>query len=269
MIEMLSFPFMQRAIVAAVILGVLASYFGAFIVQRGLGFLGDGLAHAAFGGVALGLFLGQEPLWVALPFTVFVAVGITWLRDHAKLREDTAVGIFFAVSVALGVVFLSLRRNYNVEAYSYLFGSILAVNKADLLASIVILAVTVFCLPLWTKWAYSTFDRELAQADGVHVVRDDYLLAVLIAISVVIGVKTMGIVLISSFLVIPAATAKLVTRTFFGMTILSIIIGAAGSLIGLMASYWLDIPSGATITLTEAGIFSIALVYHMGTTGRV
>src|SRR5262245_21667244 len=109
LVEMLSLPFMQRALLAGALLGALASYLGAFIVQRGLGFLGEGLAHAAFGGVALGLLLRTEPLTVAIPFTVAVAVGINWVKERARLAGDTAIGVFFAVSMALGILFLSFK----------------------------------------------------------------------------------------------------------------------------------------------------------------
>src|SRR5690606_11064176 len=112
LIEILSLPFMQRALIAGVLLGCLASYLGAFIVQRGMGFLGDGLAHAAFGGVALGLLLRTEPLVVAVPFTVAVALAINWVKEKARLTGDTAIGVFFATSVALGIVFLSLKEDY-------------------------------------------------------------------------------------------------------------------------------------------------------------
>jgi zinc transport system permease protein len=148
-----------------------ASYYGVLIVQRGLSFLGDGLAHAAFGGVALGLLLGAEPLWIAVPFTVAVAVGITWVRERTELGGDTAVGIFFAVSVALGVVFLSLKRGYSTDAFTYLFGSILAVTRADLWVTALMVLIAAATGPLWRRWAYATFDRELALADRQPVLR--------------------------------------------------------------------------------------------------
>ena len=113
MIELLHTAFVQRALLAGVMVGLLSSYYGAFVVQRRLSFLGDGLAHAAFGGVALGLLLGLEPLWIALPFTVAVAVGIVWVENRTRIAGDTAIGIFFATSMALGVIFLALRRSYS------------------------------------------------------------------------------------------------------------------------------------------------------------
>lgn len=262
MIEILSLPFMQRALIGAILVGFLASYYGVFIVQRGLSFLGSGLAHAAFGGVALGLLLQTEPLWVAVPFTVIVAIGIAWVRYRTELSGDTAVGIFFAVSMALGIVFLFLRREYSADAFTYLFGSILAITKTDILFALLIVLATLLSSPLWNRWAYASFDRELAETDRLPVIRDDYILSALIAITVVVAIKIVGIVLIAAFLVIPAATARVLSRTFHMMTIISIIIGVLTALAGLFVSYYIDIPSGATIILIQASLFFLSFLFR-------
>lgn len=260
MIEAILSPFMQRAILAGILVGFLASYYGTFIVQRGLSFLGSGLAHAAFGGVALGLLLKTEPLWVAVPFTVLVAIGITWVREQTKLGGDTAIGIFFSVSVALGVIFLSLRHEYSADAFAYLFGSILIVSSFDLYVTGCVLLISLLLWPLWSRWAYASFDRELALTDRLAVTRDDYLLSILIAVTVVVAVKVVGIVLIAAFLVIPAATARLIVHTFRSMTILSIILGEISVVFGLLSSYFMDIPSGATIIMLQAVFFFGAML---------
>lgn len=260
MTEILSLPFMQRALIAGALVGFLASYYGVFVVQRGLSFLGSGLAHAAFGGVALGLLLNQEPLWIAVPFTIIVAIGIFWVKTRTQLGNDTAVGIFFSVSMALGIVFLFLKREYTSDAFTYLFGSILAVTSRDIWITLVVAIITLFTFPYWRRWAYASFDRELAETDHLAVIRDDYILAVLIAVTVVVSIKVVGIVLIAAFLVIPAATARLLSRTFRWMTILSIILGIFGAFIGLVLSYYLDVPSGATIILLQAILFFVAMI---------
>ena len=260
MIEILSLPFMQRALLGGAMVGFLASYYGVFVVQRGLSFLGSGLAHAAFGGVALGLLLQTEPLWVALPFTILVAIGIAWVRYRTQLSSDTAVGIFFSVSMALGIVFLFLRREYSADAFTFLFGSILAVTKTDILITLTMVVITLLTYPLWKRWAYASFDRELAQTDRLPVIKDDYLLSILIAITVVVAIKVVGIVLIAAFLVIPAATARVLSRTFRMMTVISVIIGVLGALAGLIVSYYIDIPSGATIILIQALLFFISML---------
>ena len=257
MFEAWSLPFMQRALLAGLILALLAGYYGPFVVQRGLSFLGSGLAHAAFGGVALGLLIGVEPLWVAVPFTAAVALGITWVRERTSISGDTAVGIFFALSMALGIVFLSLKREYTSEAFTYLFGSILAVSTTDLWVSAILLALTALTLPLWGRWAYATFDRELAQADRVPVLLDDYLLAFLVALVVVVAMKLVGLLLVAAFLVIPAASARQRARTFAGMIVGAALIGVVSVIFGLQISLQFDILSGATIVLIQAAIFVV------------
>lgn len=260
MIDALSLPFMQRALVAGVLVGLLASYYGVFVVQRRLSFLGIGLSHAAFGGVALGLLLQVNPMWVAAPFTVAVALGINWITVRGNVTGDTAIGVLFAVAVALGIVFLSLRQTYTADAFAYLFGSILAVRPADVWVMGAVALASLGTAPLWGRWAYATFDRDLARADRVPVTRDDYVLVTLLAITVVAAVKVVGIILAAAFLVIPAATARLLVCTFSAMTGVAMGIGVLTAVGGLLASYGLDVPSGATIILGQALLFFIALI---------
>jgi zinc transport system permease protein len=263
MSEIFLLPFMQRAFIGGALVGFLASYYGVFVVQRGLSFMGSGLAHAAFGGIALGILLNTEPLWVALPFTILVSIGITWVREQTKLGSDTSVGIFFSISMALGIVFLFLRDEYTDNALTYLFGSILAVNWIDVISTLFIVLLTIIFFPLWKRWAYTSFDRELAQADRLHVKRDDYILSILIAITVVISIKVVGVVLIAAFLVIPAATARMISGTFKTMTVASVFFGIFSAITGLIFSYYLDIPSGATIILLQAVLFFLAMFVHL------
>jgi len=256
MFDLLTLPFMQRALIAGLLIGFLASYYGVFVVQRGLSFLGSGLAHAAFGGVALGLLLEAEPLWIAVPFTIIVAIGITWVKNRTELGSDTTIGIFFSVSMALGIIFLYLRKQYSIDAFTYLFGSILSVTIIDIIFAASIVLVTVIFLPYWKRWAYSSFDRELAQADRIPVLFDDYILSILIAVTVVVSLKLVGIVLIAAFLVIPAASSRLLSKSFSRMTVVSVSIGMLSAIGGLWISYYLDVPSGATITVKGTAIQS-------------
>lgn len=263
-IEILTMPFMLRAFAAGVLVAIMSAFLGPFIVQRKMSFLGDGLAHAAFGGVALGLLLGFEPITIAIPFTLLTSLGITWIKDRTSIEQDTSIGIFFAVSVALGVVFLAMKDSYTVDAYSYLFGSILSISASDVIIS---LGMTIFTLlamlKYWKIWAYSTFDRELAIVDKVKVARADMILSALISLVIVLSVKLVGIVLIASFLIIPSASAKLISRTFAQMTIYSLVIGVVGAVLGLVLSLILDMPSGAIIILLHSAIFFILSIIHI------
>jgi zinc transport system permease protein len=260
MLELLQYRFIQYALIASVLVGFLASYYSVFIVQRRMSFLGSGLSHATFGGVALGLWLSIDPLWTALPFTLLVAFSITWIRQRTRLHVDTIVGVLFSVSMALGIVFLALRQEYSADAMTYLFGSILAVRPLDLWAAGLLCALTVILLPKWKSWTYASFDQELARSDRRPTEKEDYLLIFLIAMTIVISVKILGIILLAAFLVIPGATARLVSKSFFQMTWISIGLGVAASISGIFLSYWLDFPSGATIILVQSSLFFGALL---------
>lgn len=259
MLDLLQSPFMQRAFAGGILIAIIASFYGPFIVQRQLAFLGSGLAHAAFGGIALGLLLGIEPLWVAIPFTVAVAAGIVWVRARTGLAADTTVGIFFSLAMALGVIFVFLRQANATDAFTYLFGSILALEQRDIYLCLAVLLVNLAALPLWGRWAYATFDRNLARVDGHPVLRDEYLLSMAVAVVTVISIKIVGILLMSAFLVIPAASARLLTRRFVHMMLLTLALNVAGVVAGLMASMYTDLPSGATIILVQAALFLAAL----------
>lgn len=261
MFDLFQFPFMIRALIAGILVGFMGSYYGVFIVQRKMSFLGSGLAHAAFGGVALGLLLNAEPLYIAVPFTILIAVLIVFLREKTRLGIDTTIGILFSVSVALGIIFLSLKKNYSSDAFTYLFGSILSVFPLDLYVSAALSLITILTFfRYWQRWAYASFDNELAETDRLPVLRDDYVLAILTAVTIVVSVKIVGIVLIASFLVIPAASARLVSGTFLKMTVVSILIGSGSAFLGLWLSYLLDLPSGAVIILLQAAVFSVSAI---------
>jgi zinc transport system permease protein len=260
MLELFALPFMQRALLGGLMVGLLASYYGPFVVQRRMAFLGNGLAHAAFGGVALGIWMQSEPLWFALPFTVAVAAGMVWVRERGGLADDTVIGVFFALSMALGMVFIAMSRDFTGDAFRFLFGSILAVGPADLAASGAVLLLTLVLLPLWPRWAYATFDRRLAQADRLPVLRDDYVLAILLALTIVVSIKVVGIILASAFLVLPAASARLLATSFVGMTLQSIALGMFAVCGGLVLAFQVDLPAGPVIVLLQGALFALALL---------
>ena len=276
-LEALSLPFLQRALVAGALIATGTGLLGVFVVQRRLSFLGDGLAHAAFGGMGIGAFVIvstglvgsglavlRDPIWIAVPFSLLAAGGIYLMRRRTDLSSDTAIGISFAVTVALGVMFFSLIPpdvNLGVSLMDLLFGSILGVRGPDL---IVILAVTLLAGALtaayWGKLAYATFDDELARADGVDTGRAELVLYLLAAVVIAVSSVVVGIILMAAYLVIPAATARLVARTLAQMTLLAVVLGVVATLLGLGASFLLDVPSGSTIVLVQALMFSVAAI---------
>jgi len=260
MLEPLQQEFFRNALIGGILVGALASYYGVFVVQRRLAFMGSGLSHAAFGGIALGMLLGWTPMWVALPFTVAIAIAIVWVRDRTALASDTTIGIFFSLSMAAGIIFLSMKEGYASDAFTFLFGSILAVRGEDIVASAAVCVGTLLLLPLWGRWAYATFDQALARADRLRVTAEDYLLTICLAVVIVVSIKVVGIILISAFLVLPAATARIIARTFASMTLFAVLIGVSTVVVGLFASYHSDLPSGATIILVQSTLFFAALV---------
>jgi zinc transport system permease protein len=262
----LSQAFVMRALGAGMALGAASALLGVFVVQRGLGLLSDGLAHATFGGIALGLLVGtsgDRAMWVALPFTVLIALGIQYVRRHTTLGGDVATGVFFAVSFAAGILFLGLRPAsappVNVEGL--LFGSLLAVSPEALVVILVAAALVVVVLAgIGSRLAYATFDPELAALSGVPVARFEYVLVALTALVVVVGVKTVGVVLVSAFVLVPAATASLQGRTPLSIAVLAVALGVGGTAFGLFASYHLNVATGATIILTLGALFFLGLV---------
>jgi zinc transport system permease protein len=265
--EPLGYEFMQRALLAGIAVAAVCAVIGVFIVQRGLAFLGDGLAHAAFGGIAIGLYLGasvERAVWIAIPFTVAIALGIGFVLRRTQLRGDVATGVFFSFSFALGVLFLGLRTAADrpVQVEQLLFGNMLSVTPTVLYVLLAVAVIgCVLTLALWSRLAYALFDPELAAISGVPVAVLEYLLLAETAVVVVVAVKTVGVVLVSSFVVIPAATARLVGTSLGAATIIALVISTVGSAVGLIASYHLDTPAAATIILIHSAGFAGALAW--------
>jgi zinc transport system permease protein len=256
--SILLYPFLIKSLIIVILIGFVASYYGVFVVQRQMSFLGSGLAHSAFGGVALGILLGFQPLLVAIPFTILTAIFIVYFKEKTSLNNDTLIGIFFSIAVSLGVIFLSLKENYTTDAFAYLFGSLLSVNTNDIYISAILFFLTITTMfKLWARWSYETFDLELAISDKLPVKLDNYLLTIAIATTVVVSIKIVGIILISAYLVLPSAIARFVSKTFFQMTIISIILGVFSGILGLFISIYVDLPSGAVIVLIQSVIFLI------------
>lgn len=256
------YEFIRNSIIVGILISIVCSMLGVFVVQRKMSFLGSGLSHSALGGIGLGLLLGIEPLFVAIPFTLIVALLITLLNEKTKIELDTSIGILFAVSTALGIVFIAMKEGYSNDAYSYLFGSVLAVSSVDVLISaiIVLLTLVMMCI-YWKDWAYATFDKELAISDGINVKLGNNIFSIILALVIVISVKLVGIVLISAFLILPPAIARLFAKTFIQMTLLAIAFGLISTILGLYLSFVVDFPSGATIIIIQAILFGFSAIY--------
>jgi zinc transport system permease protein len=259
MTDLLTMGFLQRALVAGLAVSVLCGVLSVFVVLRRMAFIGVGISHSAFGGVALGFLLGVTPLWTGIGFAILVALLIEWARGKGRVEEDTAIGIFFSASMALGVIFLHLSKTYNVDVFGFLFGNILAVGEAQVL-EILILTVVVLAIIIsfFKEMVFLSFDESMAWVSGVPVTALRYLFMVLMALVVVVSIYLVGIVLVEALLVIPAAIAKNLTRHIRSMVWVSIGASVASTVGGLWLSYQLDFPSGAMVVSVLAVLFFIA-----------
>jgi ABC-type Mn2+/Zn2+ transport system permease subunit len=262
MLEILSYTFMQRALLASVLIGTISAVIGVYVVLRGLSFIGAGIAHASFGGVALGFLLGINPTLTAVGFCLLTAWGIAWTSRRAEVKEDTAIGIFFAATMALGILFIGLMEDYNVDLFGYLFGSVLSVTQADLWLSGLLGAGVLLTVGLFFKeLLFITFDPEMARVSGLPATALYVLLLSLMALTIVLSIKVVGIILVSALIVIPAAAAYQLTEDFWPMMILAVIIGNISALSGLFLSYELDTASGATMVLTATLVFLLSALW--------
>jgi ABC-type Mn2+/Zn2+ transport system permease subunit len=265
MIEWLTEPFalefMRRALAAALIVGVLCSVIGCFVVLRAMAFLGDALAHAILPGVAVAYLLGADLLVGALVAAVVVALGIGFFSRRGGLKEDTAIGILFAAALALGVLLISTVRSYATDLTHILFGNVLGVTAADLwVTGLLALVVLATLLLFFKEFQLASFDPVLAHMLGRRPELLRFTMLVLLALTIVVSLQTVGVGLVAALLVTPAATAYLLTRRLAAMMLVSALVGAASAVAGLYLSYYLDVASGAAIVLVATAAFVAAFV---------
>ncbi|HNS49717.1 MAG TPA: metal ABC transporter permease [Anaerolineae bacterium] len=258
----LHYPFMLRGLLASVMVGTLCAVVGSFVVLRGMAFFGDALAHAILPGVAVAYLLGANLFWGALAMALLTAVGIGYLSRRGQVKEDTAIGVIFAACFALGVALLSTVRSYTVDLTHILFGNVLGVSGQDVwltaaLGGIILVAVVL----LYKELLVISFDTVLAATLHLPLVLLNYLLLILIALTVVVSLQTVGVALMVAMLVTPAATAYLLTRRLWQMMIVGAAVGAASSVIGLYLSFYVNIASGAAVVLVCTGFFILAFLF--------
>ena len=253
--------FMQRGLVAAVLVGIVCAVVGAFVVLRGLAFIGDAVSHAAFPGLVIAFLLGI-PLYIGgAVAAVATALAIGWVARHGRLRFDTAVGVLFAGMFAFGIALFSSIDDYVADLFSYLLGNVLGITTQDIV-QVAVLGGIVLCVVflLRKEFLYASFDPSGAAASGLPVHWLDYLLLGLIGVTIVVSIQTVGIILVVAMLVTPAATAELLVDRFWDLVRVAIAVAVVAAVVGLYVSYYLSIASGASIVLVETICFAIALV---------
>ncbi|MBE7041935.1 MAG: metal ABC transporter permease [Ruminococcaceae bacterium] len=255
-LEMLSYPFIQRALIAGLLISLCAALLGVSLVLKRYAMIGDGLSHVGFGALAVATAVGLSPLWFTIPVVIVAAVLLLRLNETNAIRGDGAIAVLSTGSLALGVMVVSLTSGMNTDVTNYLFGSILAMSREDLMLSIVLGTVCFLLFLLCYHRIFGvTFDETFARATGVRAGVYNLLLAVLTAITVVLGMRMMGALLISACMIFPALTAMRVCKTFRGVTILAVILSLLSFLIGLTLSYFFAVPTGAGIVLVSVGFF--------------
>jgi manganese/iron transport system permease protein len=261
LIQPLRYPFMVRGLLASLMVGTLCAVVGSYVVLRGMAFFGDALAHAILPGVAIAYLLDANLMWGALAMGLLTAVGIGYLSRRGQVKEDTAIGVIFAASFALGVALLSTVGSYSVDLTHILFGNVLGVSNTDLWLTaglgVVVLATVIL---LYKELLVISFDPVLAATLRLPLNVLEYLLLVLIALTIVVSIQTVGVALMMAMLVTPAATAYLLTRRLWHMMIVGAIIGAVSAIAGLYLSFYVNVASGAAVVLVSTGFFIVAFL---------
>jgi zinc transport system permease protein len=262
LIELFSFAFFQKAFLAAVFASISCGIIGSYIVSRRIVFISGGITHASFGGIGLAFYMGFNPLLGAVLFAVLSALGIQFFTKSAEIREDSSIAIWWSLGMALGVIFIFLTPGYTPNLMSYLFGNILTVTISELWWMFIlnVVIITFFSL-LLSKILFVAFDEEFARAAGLKVDLFNYLTITLIALTVVLNIRVVGIILILSLLTIPQASANLFTKDFRKLLVLSSVFALIGTISGLFISYFLNIPSGAAIIFTLVIMFGVLRLF--------
>ena len=249
--DILSFGFMQNAIVSGIAISLICSTVGLFLVLRKFSLFGDALAHSAFGGVALGLFLGFYPLWAAYAVSILSALGLTKIRQKYDISGDAIVAILLSSGIAVGIVLISLSGGFSIDIFSFLFGSVLLVSTENVIVILgLCAAILIILITGYKKFMYITFSEEQAQVSGIPVQKLNYLLIAIAGITVVTSMQLVGVLLVSALFVIPNVTAMMFKRSFKQTIILSMSFSVFSTVAGIMISYPLDIaPSGMVVLL--------------------
>jgi manganese/iron transport system permease protein len=261
MLELFTYDFMQRSLLAAAMVGGLCSFIGVFVVLRGLAFVGAGTSHAAFAGVALGYLIGWSPLGLAIIFGLATVWITGWVEEQGRMKLDVSIGILYTTTMALAILFIGLMKTYNAEVYGYLFGTVLSVTSEELgviggLSLLVLGLIVLFSKELY----FIAFDQDMAAASGVPARRIFFLLLTLVALTVVVSLKIVGAILVFAMILIPASTAYQLTHSLTTMTWYSVVIGVVTAVVGVLISATWDVPSGPAIVLLATAVFFLSVL---------
>jgi zinc transport system permease protein len=261
-LDFLQYSFIQRAFLAGSFIAVICAALGLFLVLRKMSLIGDGLSHVSFGAIALGLFLGVYPFYIAVPVVMAGSYVILKITEKAKVYGDAAIGIISAVGIASGIILASASKGFNVDLFSYLFGSILSISTTEVWLAVILsfIVLTILYFYYWDLFS-ATFDEEYARTTGIKTSYISTILTLLTAVTVVLSVKMVGVMLVSALLILPAVTALQLARGFKTAMLIAAVTALASVFLGITFSFFLDLPTGATIVIINAFFFALALLY--------
>ena len=260
-LEALSYGFMQKALIAGIAVGLICSFMGTFLVLRRYSLFGDGIAHVAFGGISVGLFLGVFPLWTAFIVSIFGGLGLQKLRQSTKISGDSAVAVVLVSGLAVGVILVSSSGGFSVDLFSFLFGSILLISQEDTIMILALSAGIIATLTIMQKqFLHLTFNEEQAKLSGMRTTLLNYAFVVLASITVVTSMRLVGILLISALIVIPNITAMMFGKGFKKTVFISMSISVISVVSGILVSYFLNVAPSGTIVMIAVGILIGTLV---------
>ena len=256
--DIFEYQYLANALLAAIFAGITCGIVGTYVVARRMVFLCGGITHASFGGLGIALYAGVNPIGGAMVFATLSAMGIEWASDKGKIREDSAIGIIWSIGMAIGALFMSLTPGYTSgDLAGYMFGSIVTVTTQDItVLGIFTLLCVIGTLLWWRPIMYLAFDRDFAASQGIASRAASYILTVVVAITIVLAIRIMGIVLLLSLFTIPAVTANIISKSYAKITLLAATIAVCGAVGGLVASYNWEIPPGTCIIF----ILTVALI---------
>ncbi|OUL17680.1 metal ABC transporter permease [Nostoc sp. 106C] len=262
LVSLLQFPFMQRAIAGAILMGILGGLLGCFVTLRQLSFFSHAVGHAALVGVALGVILQLNPTAMLLPFTLIFGMIVLYFIDKTDLASDSVLSIVLSGALAIGVILTSLIKGYRGNLMGVLFGDILAIDATDLILTLLVLvASSIFLLSTLRQQILLTLNADVAQVQGIPVQLYRYGFVILLSLAVAVAIKAVGVLLVNAFLVIPASTAKLISHHFTRFLILSVIIGSSSSVVGMMVSGIFNLASGPSIVLVQFLVFVAVFIW--------
>lgn len=259
--EIFKQDFMIKALITGIFIAISCSLLGVFLVLKNMSLIGDGLAHVSFAAIAIGLLVSDKPIIISIPIVIVASFLVLLLKEKAKIDADATIGLLSSFSIAIGVIIASVAKGFNIDLFSYLFGSILFISPSEMILSGILAIILIVLVLLFYNDLFSiTFDENFAKISGIKVRRVNYLLSVLISVTIVLGIRIVGTMLISSLIVFPSVSALQISKGFKRTLMFSVLFSMIAVVLGIIFSYILNVPTGALIVVVNAIIFLITLI---------